>query len=207
MSLNKDMPNENRIRNQLIPMVVEKSPYGERAYDIFSRLLKERIIFLGEEIDDNVANLIIAQLLFLSAEDDKKDIQLYINSPGGIVTSALAIYDTMQFVKPDIHTICVGEAASAASVLLAAGKKGKRWALPNARVMIHQVMGGARGQASDIEIHAREILRVKNQLNQILAKHTGQTVKKVEKDMERDYFMTVDEAKKYGIIDKVVQSI
>ena len=194
----------NKIRDQLVPMVIDKSPYGERAYDIYSRLLKERIIFIGEPIDDDTANVVIAQLLFLDAEDDKKDIQLYINSPGGVVTSALAIYDTMQFVKPNIHTICLGEAASAAAVLLAAGFKGKRWILPNARVMIHQVLGGASGQATDVEIHTREMIRVKNQVNAILARHTGQPLKKIEKDTDRDYFMSAEEAKKYGIVDKIV---
>lgn len=196
--------NTQRPRGQLIPMVVEKSPFGERAYDIYSRLLKERIIFIGEPIDDYLANLVIAQLLFLQAEDPKKDVQLYINSPGGIVTAALAIYDTMQFIEPDVHTICLGEAASAAAVLLASGKKGKRWVLPNARVMIHQVLGGASGQATDVEIHAKEMLRVKNQVNKIMAKHTGQNMAKIEKDTDRDYFMTAEEAKKYGIVDKIV---
>ena len=195
-----------RIFSQLIPMVIDKSPFGERAYDIYSRLLKERIIFIGEPIDDHTANVVIAQLLFLDAEDSKKDIQLYINSPGGVVTSALAIYDTMQFVKPDIYTICIGEAASAAAVLLAAGKKGKRWILPNARVMIHQVIGGAQGQATDVEIQTKEMIRVKNQINQILAKHTGQSLAKIEKDTDRDYFMSSEEAKKYGIVDKIVSS-
>ena len=195
-----------RIFSQLIPMVIDKSPFGERAYDIYSRLLKERIIFIGEPIDDHTANVVIAQLLFLDAEDSKKDIQLYINSPGGVVTSALAIYDTMQFIKPDIHTICIGEAASAAAVLLAAGKKGKRWILTNARVMIHQVIGGAQGQATDVEIQTKEMIRVKNQINQILAKHTGQSLAKIEKDTDRDYFMSSEEAKKYGIVDKIVSS-
>src|SRR3989338_1463036 len=196
----------NKIRDQLVPMVIDKSPYGERAYDIYSRLLKERIIFIGEPIDDDTANIVIAQLLFLEADDGKKDIQIYINSPGGIVTAALAIYDTMQFVKPDIHTICFGEAAPAAAVLLAAGKKGKRWILPNARVMIHQILGGAAGQASDVEIHTKEMVRVKNQVNKILSKHTGQAIKKIEKDTDRDRFMSAEEAKKYGIVDKIVTS-
>lgn len=196
---------QNKIRNQLVPMVIDKSPQGERAYDIYSRLLKERIIFLGDPIDDTIANVIIAQLLFLDAEDSSKDIQIYINSPGGVVTAAMAIYDTMQFIKPDVHTICVGEAASAAAVLLASGKKGKRWALPNARVMIHQVIGGAQGQATDVEIQTREMIRIKNQVNEILASHTGQGIKKIEKDTDRDFFMNAEEAKKYGIIDKIVE--
>jgi ATP-dependent Clp protease protease subunit len=189
----------------LVPIVIEKSPMGERAYDIYSRLLKERIIFLGEPIDDTMANTIIAQLLFLDAENNKEDIKMYINSPGGAVTSAMALYDTMQHVKSDVATICIGQAASAAAVLLACGAKGKRFALPNARIMIHQVMGGAEGQQKDIEIQAREIARVKDQVNTILSKHTGQSVKKVEQDTDRDYFMTADEAKKYGIVDKIIQ--
>ena len=189
----------------LVPIVIEKSQMGERAYDIYSRLLKERIIFLGEQIDDAVANTVIAQLLFLDAENSKEDIKLYINSPGGSVTSALALYDTIQHVKADISTICIGQAASAAAVLLAAGKKGKRFALPNARVLIHQVMGGAEGQQKDIVIAANEITRIKNQLNQILSKHTGQPVKKIETDTDRDFWMTVEEAKKYGIVDKIIQ--
>ena len=189
----------------LVPMVIEKSNMGERAYDIYSRLLKERIIFLGEPIDDAVANTLIAQLLFLDAENSKEDIKLYINSPGGSVTSAMALYDTMQHVKADVSTICVGQAASAAAVLLACGAKGKRFSLPNARVLIHQVMGGVEGQQKDVEIQAREMLRIKNQINQILAKHTGQPVSKIEKDTDRDYFMTADEAKKYGILDKIIQ--
>ena len=185
-------------------MVIDKSQFGERAYDIYSRLLKERIIFLGEPIDDHVANIIIAQLLFLDASDPKKEIKIYVNSPGGSVTSAMAIYDTMQYIKADAATICLGQAASAAAVLLAAGQKGKRFSLPNARIMIHQVMGGAEGQATDVEIRTREMVRVKNQINKILAKHTGQTVAKVEKDTDRDYFMTAEEAKKYGIVDKII---
>ena len=189
----------------LVPIVIQKSPEGERAYDIYSRLLKERIIFLGESIDDAVANTLIAQLLFLDAENSKEDIKLYINSPGGSVTSAMALYDTMQHVKADVSTICVGQAASAAAVLLACGAKGKRLSLPNARVLIHQVMGGVEGQQKDVEIQAREMLRIKNQINQILAKHTGQPVAKIEKDTDRDYFMTAEEAKKYGIIDKIIQ--
>lgn len=189
----------------LVPIVIEKSPMGERAYDIYSRLLRERIIFLGEPIDDTVANIVIAQLLFLDAENSKQDIKIYINSPGGSVTSALALYDTMQHVKADVATICLGQAASAAAVLLACGAKGKRFALPNSRVLIHQVMGGVEGQQKDVEIQAREMLRIKNQLNQILSKHTGQNIKKIETDTDRDYFMTADEAKKYGIIDKIIQ--
>ncbi len=188
----------------LIPTVIEKTSYGERAYDIYSRLLKDRIIFLGTAIDDGVANAIIAQLLFLEQQNSKEDIKIYINSPGGSVSSALAIYDTMQYVKPDIQTICVGLAASAASLLLSAGKKGKRMILPNAEVMIHQVLGGTSGQASDIDIHAKHILKTKDLLNKILAKHTGQTVAKVEKDTDRDYFMSAQEAVKYGIVDKVI---
>lgn len=188
----------------LIPTVIEKTNYGERAYDIYSRLLKDRIIFLGTAIDDGVANAVIAQLLFLEQQNSKEDIRLYINSPGGSVSSALAIYDTMQYVKADVQTICVGLAASAASLLLSAGKKGKRMILPNAEVMIHQVLGGASGQASDIDIHARHILKTKDRLNKILAKHTSQTISKVEKDTDRDYFMSADEAVKYGIVDKVI---
>ena len=186
-------------------MVIDKSPMGERAYDIYSRLLKERIIFLGEPIDDAVANTLIAQLLFLDAEDAKEDVKIYINSPGGSVTSAMAMYDTIQHIKADVATICVGQAASAAAVLLAAGTKGKRFALPNARIMIHQVMGGVEGQQTDVEIQAREMLRIKNQINQIMAKHTGQPLKKIEADTDRDYFMVPEEAKKYGIIDKIIQ--
>ncbi len=188
----------------LVPMVIDKSQFGERAYDIYSRLLKERIIFLGEPIDDHIANLIIAQLLFLDAEDSKKDIKLYINSPGGSVTAALAIYDTMQYVKSDVITICVGQAASAAAVLLASGTKGKRFALPNSRVLIHQIMGGAEGQAKDVAIQTREMLRVKEQVDRILAKHTGQPKEKIEKDTDRDFFMTAEEGKKYGLIDKII---
>ncbi|MEI8343463.1 MAG: ATP-dependent Clp endopeptidase proteolytic subunit ClpP [Candidatus Moraniibacteriota bacterium] len=188
----------------LIPTVIEKTNYGERAYDIYSRLLKDRIIFLGTAIDDGVANAVIAQLLFLEQQNSKDDIKLYINSPGGSVSSALAIYDTMQYIKADVQTICVGLAASAASLLLSAGKKGKRMILPNAEVMIHQVLGGTSGQASDIDIHARHILKIKDRLNKILAKHTGQTISKVEKDTDRDYFMSAEEAVKYGIVDKVI---
>lgn len=187
----------------LIPTVIEKSQFGERAYDIYSRLLKERIIFLGGTIDDNVANIIMAQLLFLEADDPKKDIHIYINSPGGSVTSALAIYDTMNHIKPDVSTICVGVAASAGAVLLSSGKKGKRYSLPNAEIMIHQVMGGAEGQASDIAITAKHILKVKENLNRILSKNTGKSLEQVEKDSDRDYYMSAEEAKKYGIIDDI----
>ena len=188
----------------LIPTVIEKSQFGERAYDIYSRLLRERIIFLGGPIDDNVANIVIAQLLFLENEDPKKDIKLYINSPGGSVTSAMAIYDTMNHVKPDVSTVCVGIAASAAAVLLSSGEKGKRFCLPNSEVMIHQVMGGVEGQASDIAITAKHILRTKENLNRILAKNSGKTPAQIEKDSDRDYYMTADEAKKYGIIDEII---
>jgi ATP-dependent Clp protease protease subunit len=178
---------------------------GERAYDIYSRLLKERIIFLGEPIDDAVANTVIAQLLFLDAENNKEDIKVYINSPGGSVTSALALYDTIQHIKADVSTICIGQAASAAAVLLACGTAGKRFSLPNARILIHQIMGGVEGQAKDVEIQAREMARMKEQVNSILAKHTGQPIKKIENDSDRDYFMTAEEAKKYGIIDRIIQ--
>lgn len=188
----------------LIPTVIEKSPMGERAYDIYSRLLRERIIFLGGQIDDHLANIIIAQLLFLENEDPKKEIKLYINSPGGSVTAAMAIYDTMNHIKPDVSTVCVGIAASAAAVLLSSGAKGKRFCLPNSEVMIHQVMGGVEGQASDIAITAKHILRTKETLNKILAKNTGKTPAQVEKDSDRDYYMTADEAKKYGIVDEIV---
>ena len=187
-----------------IPMVVEQSGRGERAYDIYSRLLKDRIIFLGGPIDDNVANVVIAQLLFLESEDPDKDIQLYINSPGGVVTAGLAIYDTMQYIKPDVSTICIGQAASMGSVLLAAGAKGKRYALPYSRIMIHQPLGGAQGQSTDIQIQAREILRIRETLNEILSCHTGQSVKKLTEDTERDNFMSALEAKKYGLIDEVI---
>jgi len=189
----------------LVPMVIEKSHMGERAYDIYSRLLKERIIFLGELIDDAVANTVIAQLLFLDAENNKEDIKIYINSPGGSVTSALALYDTIQHVKSNVTTICVGQAASAAAVLLACGTKGKRYSLPNARVMLHQIMGGVEGQAKDVAIQTKEMLRIKEQVDRILAKHTSQPIAKIEKDTDRDFFMTAEEAKKYGIIDKIIQ--
>lgn len=188
----------------LIPTVIEKTHQGERAYDIYSRLLKDRIIFLGTEIDDTVANLVIAQLLFLESQDKTKDIKLYINSPGGSVTAGLAIYDAMQYVKPDVSTICVGLAASMGAVLLTAGAKGKRFALPNAEVMIHQVLGGVQGQATDIKIHAERILKIKDRLNDILAKHTGKKKSLVEQDTERDYFLTAAESVKYGLIDKVI---
>lgn len=189
----------------LVPTVLEKTPQGERAYDIYSRLLKERIIFLGGQVNDDVANLIIAQLIFLEHEDAKKDIRFYINSPGGVVTAGLAIYDTMQFIKPDVSTICVGMAASMGAVLLAGGAAGKRMALPNAEVMIHQVLGGAEGQASDIEISAKHILKMKDTLNTILAKHTKQKKEKVEKDTDRDYYMSAEDAKTYGIVDQVIK--
>jgi ATP-dependent Clp protease protease subunit len=189
----------------LTPIVIEETSKGERAYDIYSRLLKDRIIFLGSPIDDYVANAIIAQLLFLEAEDPDKEIFIYINSPGGIVTSGLAIYDTMQFVKPPISMICIGQAASMGALLLAAGSPGKRFALPHSRVMIHQPLGGIEGQASDIEIHAREILKMKDVLNEILAKHTGQTLKQIQKDTERDHFLSAAEAKEYKIIDDIIK--
>lgn len=189
----------------LIPTVIEKSNYGERAYDIYSRLLKERIIFLGSPIDDNVANTVIAQMLFLENEDADKDIKLYVHSPGGSVTAGLAIYDTMQYIKPEVSTICIGIAASMGAVLLAAGQKGKRFILPNAEVMIHQVMGGAEGQATEIKIAAEHILKIKDKLNQILSKHTGQNIKRVEDDTERDNFMSAEEAVKYGLVDKIIK--
>ncbi len=192
----------------LIPMVVEQTSRGfERAYDIYSRLLKDRIIFIGTPMDDNVANIIIAQLLFLQMEDSDKDVSVYINTPGGSVTSGLAIYDTMQFIKPDVNTYCIGQAASLGALLLAAGTKGKRHALPHSRIMIHQPWGGVQGAASDINIQAQEILRLKERLNQILAKHTGQSIEKIVKDSDRDYFMSAEEAKAYGIVDEVVTAI
>ena len=194
----------NERANMLIPMVIEQTGRGERAYDIYSRLLKERIIFLGTEINDDVSNLIIAQLLFLQSEDAEKDISIYINSPGGMVTSGMAIYDTMQFLKCPITTYCVGQAASMGAVLLAAGTKGKRFALPNARIMIHQPLGGSQGQATDIEIQTKEILRMKKRLNEILADHTGKPLKTIEKDTDRDFFMSAEEAVKYGLVDEVV---
>jgi len=189
----------------LIPTVIEKTQGGERAYDIYSRLLKERIIFLAGPISDGVANTVIAQLLFLEHEDPKKDIKLYINSPGGSVTAGMAIYDTMQYIKPDVSTICVGMAASMAAVLLASGKKGKRVALPNAEILLHQVMGGAEGQAVEIEIAAKHILRIKERLSQLLAKHTGQPLSKIEKDTDRDFHLTAAEAKEYGVVDEIIK--
>ena len=189
----------------LIPMVVEQSGRFERAYDIYSRLLKDRIVFIGTMIDDNVSNIVIAQLLFLQMEDSDKDISIYINTPGGAVTSGLAIYDTMQFVKPDVCTYCVGQASSMGALLLAAGTKKKRYALPHARIMIHQPWGGIQGVASDIKIHAKEILRLRERINEILAEHTGQTVEKITKDTDRDYFITAEEAKEYGIVDEVIK--
>ncbi|MFM2357411.1 MAG: ATP-dependent Clp endopeptidase proteolytic subunit ClpP [Candidatus Parcubacteria bacterium] len=190
----------------LVPIVIDKSQSGERAYDIFSRLLKDRIIFMGGPIDDDSANLVIAQLLFLASEDPKKDIQLYINSPGGSVTSTLAMLDTMNHIKPDVSTVCVGIAASGGAVLLAGGTKGKRFALPNSEIMIHQPWGGAQGQATDIEITAKQILKTRDRLNKILAERTGQPLSKIEKDVERDFFMGADEAKKYGLIDNIMKS-
>ena len=194
------------LNSGLVPMVVEQTPRGERAFDIYSRLLKERIIFLTGPIDDYISNLVIAQLLFLESENPEKDISIYINSPGGIISSGLAIYDTMQFVKPEVATLCVGQAASMGSLLLAGGAPGKRFALPNSRVMIHQPLGGFQGQASDIEIHAKEILVMKQKVNEILAKHTGKTLKKIEQDTDRDNFLNADEAKSYGIIDDILDS-
>ena len=194
------------IINQLVPIVVEQTPRGERAYDIFSRLLQDRIIILGTPIDDHVANLVVAQLLFLESQDPDKDIYLYINSPGGLVTAGLAIYDTMQYIKPDVVTICIGQAASMAAVLLAGGAKGKRYSLPHSRIMIHQPLGGVQGQATDIIIHAEEIMRLKKMLIDIMAKHTGQPPEKLEQDMERDKFMSPEEALEYGIIDKIITS-
>jgi ATP-dependent Clp protease protease subunit len=188
----------------LIPMVVEQTGRGERAYDIYSRLLKDRIVFLGTEVTDDIANVIIAQLLFLESEDPEKDIHFYINSPGGSVSSGLAIYDTMQYIRPPVSTLCLGQAASMGALLLTAGEKGKRFALPYARIMIHQPLGGAQGQATDIDIQAREILRIRDQLNTVLANHTGQSVKRLEKDTDRDFFMTSKEAVEYGIVDEVI---
>ncbi|MBI5728550.1 MAG: ATP-dependent Clp endopeptidase proteolytic subunit ClpP [Candidatus Magasanikbacteria bacterium] len=199
------MSEKQAVNQYLIPTVIEKTNYGERAYDIYSRLLKDRIIFLGSAIDDGVANTVIAQLLFLENQDPEKDIKIYVNSPGGSVTSGMAIYDTMQYIKPDVSTICIGIAASMASLLLSAGAKGKRFCLPNSEVMIHQVMGGTEGQASDIKIHAERILRMKDKLNQILAKHTGKDIKIIEKDTDRDYFLSASEAVAYGLVDKVIE--
>ena len=192
--------------NQLIPVVVEQTNRGERAYDIYSRLLKDSIIFIGTPIEDSIANVVIAQMLFLEAEDPDRDIVLYINSPGGSISAGLAVYDTMQFIKPDVQTYCIGQAASMAAVLLAAGSSGKRYSLPNSRIVIHQpLMSGLAGQASDIDIHAREILRTRSQLNELLVTHTGQTLKRIEEDTERDHIMTADQAHEYGIIDEVVR--
>ena len=188
----------------LIPMVIDQTSRGERAYDIYSRLLKDRIIFLGTAMNDEIANLIIAQLLFLESEDPDKDINFYVNSPGGLVTAGLAIYDTMQYIKPDITTVCIGQAASMGAVLLAAGTRGKRYSLPNSRILIHQPMGGFQGQASDIEIQAKEILRMKDRLNQILVEHTGKKIEEIQKDTDRDFFMSGEEAKLYGIVDHVI---
>ncbi len=197
--------NTNQPQMTLIPMVVEQTNRGERAYDIYSRLLRDNIIFIGTPIDDNVANLVTAQLLFLEAEDPEKDVSLYINSPGGVVTAGMAIYDTIQFIRPDVATICIGQAASIAAILLAAGTAGKRYALPNSRVLIHQpTMGGLSGQATDIDIHAREILRVRAGLNEIMAKHSNQPIEKVERDMERDFWMSAQQAREYGIIDEII---
>jgi ATP-dependent Clp protease, protease subunit len=202
---------EDRVMSEryqtLIPMVVEQTGRTERAYDIYSRLLKDRIVFIGTPIDDNIANLIIAQLLFLQTEDPDKDINVYINSPGGHVTSGLAVYDTMQFVKPDVNTYCIGQAASMGALLLAGGTKGKRYALPNARIMIHQPWGGAQGTATDIHIQSKEILRIKDRINKLLVEHTGQPIDKVEKDTDRDYFMTANEAMEYGLVDSVIDTL
>ncbi|MBI5197184.1 MAG: ATP-dependent Clp endopeptidase proteolytic subunit ClpP [Nitrospirae bacterium] len=194
-----------RRMTMLIPMVIEQTSRGERAYDIYSRLLKDRIIFIGAPIDDIFANLVIAQLLFLEADDPEKDIHLYVNSPGGLVTAGLAIYETMQYIKPDVSTICLGQASSMGALLLSAGAKGKRFTLPNARIMIHQPLGGFQGQATDIEIHAKEILRMRERLNDILAEHTGQPLERIQLDTERDYFMSGKEAKEYGLIDEVIK--
>jgi ATP-dependent Clp protease protease subunit len=188
----------------LIPIVVEQSSRGERAYDIYSRLLKDRIIFMGEQVHDGMANTVIAQMLFLESEDPDKDINVYINSPGGSVTAGLAIYDTMQYIKPDVATICMGQTTSMAALLLTAGTTGKRYALPHARIMIHQPLGGAQGQATDIDIHAREILKIRDTINQIIAKHTGQPIERIIKDTERDFFMSAEEAKEYGLIDRII---
>jgi len=195
---------EREVLQSLVPIVVEQSARGERAYDIFSRLLKDRIIFVGNVIDDVTANLVIAQLLFLEAEDPDRDVHLYINSPGGVVSAGLAIYDTMQFIKPDVATICMGQAASMGALLLAAGAKGKRSALPHARIMIHQPMGGTRGQATDMEIITREILTLREKINELLSQHTGQAIETIRKDTDRNYFMSADEARKYGLVDEVI---
>tara|TARA_B100000686_G_C16290863_1_gene713578 strand:- start:76 stop:690 length:615 start_codon:yes stop_codon:yes gene_type:complete len=195
-----------KINSGLVPMVVEQTPRGERAFDIYSRLLKERIIFLSGPIDDYISNLVVAQLLFLESENPEKDISIYINSPGGVISSGLAIYDTMQFIAPEVSTLCIGQAASMGSLLLAGGEKGKRFALTNSRIMIHQPLGGFQGQASDFEIHAKEMLLIKQKVNEILAKHTGKTLKKVEQDTDRDNFLNANEAKTYGIIDEILES-
>ena len=195
-----------KVNSGLVPMVVEQTPRGERAFDIYSRLLKERIIFLSGPIDDYISNLVVAQLLFLESENPEKDISIYINSPGGVISSGLAIYDTMQFIAPEVSTLCIGQAASMGSLLLAGGEKGKRYALTNSRIMIHQPLGGFQGQASDFEIHAKEMLLVKQKVNEILAKHTGKTLKKVEQDTDRDNFLNAKEAKAYGIIDEILES-
>lgn len=189
----------------MVPIVIEQTGRGERAYDIYSRLLKDRIIMIGTQIDDNISNLIVAQLLFLESEDPDKDIHLYINSPGGVVTAGLAIYDTMQYIKPSVSTLCMGQAASMAALLLTAGEKGKRYALPNSRVLIHQPLGGAQGQATDIDIQAKEIIRMRTMLNGVLAKHTGQKISKIAADTDRDFFMTGDQAKEYGLVDSVIE--
>lgn len=207
--MNKKITNqsEEEVSSQyLIPTVIEKVPGGERAYDIYSRLLKERIVFLAGPINDTLANIVIAQLLFLEHEDPKKDISLYINSPGGVATAGLAIYDTMQYIKPDVSTICVGMAASAAAIILGAGQKGKRLALPNSEILLHQVMGGVEGQASEVQIAAKHIIQVKNRIIQILAKHTGQPINKIEQDTDRDFYLTPQDAKEYGLIDKVIKT-
>lgn len=205
-NLNKNLNNNSIItENTLVPMVVEQTPKGERSYDIYSRLLKERVIFLCGQVEDHMANLIVAQLLFLESESPEKDIFLYINSPGGSVTAGMAIYDTMRFIKPNISTVCVGQAASMGAFLLSAGEKGKRFCLPNSRVMIHQPLGGFRGQASDIEIHAKEILYLKKHLNELLAQHTGQSVEAIERDTDRDNFLSAQEAVKYGLVDQVLE--
>ncbi|OGG43260.1 ATP-dependent Clp protease proteolytic subunit [Candidatus Jorgensenbacteria bacterium RIFCSPLOWO2_12_FULL_42_11] len=207
--MNKKITNqsEEEIFGQyLIPTVIEKSPLGERAYDIYSRLLKERIVFLAGPINDALANIVIAQLLFLEHEDPKKDIKLYINSPGGVATAGLAIYDTIQYIKPDVSTICVGMAASAAAILLGAGQKGKRLALPNSEILLHQVMGGVEGQATEVQIAAKHIIQVKNRITQILAKHTGQPINKIEKDTDRDFYLTPQDAKEYGLIDQIIKT-
>lgn len=197
---------DNMINNALVPMVVEQTSRGERSYDIYSRLLKERVIFLVGQVEDHMANLIVAQLLFLESENPEKDIHLYINSPGGSVTAGMAIYDTMRFIKPDVSTMCIGQAASMGSFLLSAGAKGKRFALPNSRVMIHQPLGGFQGQASDIQIHAQEIMQIKNKLNAALAEHTGQDIKTIEQDTDRDNFMSAEQACDYGLVDKVLKN-